>query len=153
MVIIGERGLSGFVKSMLDLILATGAMMLLTLPFNLKYCFDNYVWTAGEYYWFLLFFLEITGVLELALVFELRKTFYQINKNEPFVDATAASFKKIAVLALLISAVYVVKIIWYPSFLTIFLTVAFIIFGLSGLVYSEIFRQAVRFKEENDLTI
>lgn len=153
MVIIGSRGLSGIVKYVFDIIFIAGVLILLTLPFSLKWCFDNYIWTDGEYYWFLLFFLEFTGIFGLVIVYELRNMFKQINKNEPFVEQNVSSLKKIAIMALLIAAIYVVKIVFYISFLTIILTVAFVIFGLAGLVFSEVFRQAVRFKEENDLTI
>jgi hypothetical protein len=152
-VILGAKGLSGVVKYVFDLTFLLGALVLLTLPFSLKMCFDNYIWTEGEYFWFLFFFLEFTGILGLAIIYELRKMFQQINKNEPFVRQNVTSLKKIAGLALLIAAAYVVKIIFYISFLTIIIAIAFVIFGLSGLVFSEVFRQAVRFKEENDLTI
>jgi len=52
-----------------------------------------------------------------------------------------------------ISACYVVKTIFYISFLTVIIAMVFIIAGLFCTILSEVFRQAVIVKEENDLTI
>lgn len=153
MEIVSEKGISGAVKYLLDMILVVGAVCVISLPVSLKWCFENSTWTAGENYWFLLLFLVATGVLGIVMVFELRQVFCRINEHKPFQRKNAVSFKRIALLALCISVSYIIKIIFYISFLTIIVAVAFLVFGLSGLVFSEIFRQAVEVKEENDLTI
>lgn len=153
MEIVSEKGVSGAVKYLLDVILAAGAVTVIGLPLGLKWCFENIIWTAGENYWFLLVFLFVTGALGLVMVAELRRMFCRINEHKPFQRQNATSLKRIAVMALLISAAYIVKIIFYISFLTIVVAVAFLVFGLAGLVFSELFRQAVEVKEENDLTI
>jgi hypothetical protein len=153
MEIVGEKGVSGAVKYILDAIIAGGAAAVVGLPVLLRWCFENVVWTAGENYWFLLAFLFVTGVLGIDMAFELRRIFLRINVRDPFQRRNAVSLRRIAVSALLISAAYSVKIVFYISFLTIVVAVAFLLFGLAGLVFSELFRQAVEVKEENDLTI
>lgn len=153
MEIVGEKGVSGIVKYMLDLVLAVGAAILLSLPYSLRWCFENLAWSAGENYWFLLVFLTITGILGLAMIYELRRLFQNINNHEPFQGRNATSLRRIAVMALLISAAYLIKIVFYISFLTIIVAGVFLVFGLAGMVFSELFRRAVEVKEENDLTI
>ncbi|HMM19379.1 MAG TPA: DUF2975 domain-containing protein [Selenomonadales bacterium] len=153
MEIVGQKGLSGAVKYLLDMILVVGAACIIGLPAGLKWGFENITWTAGENYWFLLVFLFGTGVLGIGMVFELRQMFRRINEHNPFQRQNAASLKRIAVMALFISAAYIIKIVLYISFLTIIVAIAFLVFGLAGLVFSELFRQAVEVKEENDLTI
>lgn len=151
--IVSEKGVSGAVKYLLDIILAVGAVSIAGLPFSLKWGFENITWTAGENYWFLLVFLFGTGIVGIGMVFELQQIFRRINEHKPFQRKNAASLKRIAVMALFISAAYILKIIFYISFLTIVVAIAFLVFGLAGLVFSELFGQAVEVKEENDLTI
>lgn len=154
MVILGERGLSGLGKYALDLMMVVVVMVLITLPITLRMYFDAYVWKAGEnYYWFLLVFLWVSGLLYLGIVYELRKMFKSLNQREPFRRENVASLNKIAVLALWISAIYVIKIVFYISLLTVVIAMAALSVGLFALIIAEVFRQAVEVKEENDLTI
>ena len=153
MEIVSQRGISGIVKYLLDVILVVGTACVFGLPFALGWGFQNITWTMGENYWFLLVFLFATGILGIAMVFELRRMFCRINEHKPFQRQNAISLKRIAIVSLLIAAAYIIKIIFYTSFLTIVLAIAFLVFGLAGLVFSELFRQAVEVKEENDLTI
>jgi hypothetical protein len=138
---------------MLDITFVGGAVILVSLPVSLRWCFDSFVWANRENYNFLLLFLFITGLLCLAIIYELRIMLVTLNDRDPFRRENVASLKNIAVLALLISLAYVVKIIFYISFLTIIVSMVFLIIGLFSLILSEIFRQAVEVKEENDLTV
>lgn len=154
MVILGERGLSGLGKYVLDIMMLAVIVVLLTLPITARMYVDACVSTAGEnYYWFLLVFLWASGILYLGIVYELRKMFKNLNQREPFRRENVVSLKKIAVLALWISAIYVIKIIFYISLLTIVIAMAALSVGLFALIIGEVFRQAVEVKEENDLTI
>ncbi|MBP2654679.1 MAG: hypothetical protein H6Q73_2248 [Firmicutes bacterium] len=153
MEIVSKKGISGAVKYMLDMILAGGAAIVISLPVCLKWCFENLAWSAGENYWFLLGFLFVTGAFGLVMVYELRRMFRSINDRKPFQRQNATCLKRIAIMALFISAAYIIKIIFYISFLTIIVALGFLLFGLAGLVFSEVFSQAIEVKEENDLTI
>jgi hypothetical protein len=153
LVIIGEKGLSSVVKCMLDILLLGVAIIWLGLPVILKQCFDAYAWTTGENYWFLLVFLWVTGLLYLAIVYELRKMLKRLDEKEPFCRKNVKSLKKIAMLALVIAAIYIVKIVFYISFLTIIVALVALLVGLFALILAEVFRQAIEVKEENDLTI
>lgn len=153
-VIIGERGLSGLGKYALDLMMLVVMLVLLTLPITVRMYFDAYVYTAGEnYYWFLLVFLWVSGFLYLGIVYELRKMFKSLNQREPFRRENVVSLNKIARLAFWVSAIYVIKIIFYISLLTIVIAMAALSVGAFALIIGEVFRQAVEVKEENDLTI
>lgn len=63
------------------------------------------------------------------------------------------SLNRIALSSFLISAAYVVKVVFFNSFLTIILAMVFVIAGFFSIILAEVFRQAVIVKEENDLTI
>lgn len=150
---IKNEKLATIVKYILEFILVGVSVLVLGLPIILKICFDHYSWTVGENYWFLLVFLWITGVLYFGVVYELRKMVVRLIHRAPFMRENVDSLKRIAVLALSISAMYVIKIVFYISFLTVIVTMMAVLIGLFALILAEVFRQAIEVKEENDLTI
>ncbi|HOQ01662.1 MAG TPA: DUF2975 domain-containing protein [Acetivibrio sp.] len=153
MQIIGERGLSGLVKLMLDCVFTGGMAIFITLPWCLNLAFDLIMNTLDENYYFLLGFLYFTGFFALFSVYEMKKIFKNLNKRNPFIMDNVISLKRMSIACFIISVAYIVKIIFYPSILTVILAMVFIIAGLFLIILSEVFRQAVIVKQENDLTI
>lgn len=153
MVILDQKGFSGIVKHILDLIFLGGLGIFLSLPFALKWYLGLMYTRTSENYNFLLLFLFITGIFALLIVHEIRKLLKNLNKRNPFVMNNVHSLNRIAFCSLLIAACYSIKIIFYNSFLTIIVAMVFIITGFFSIILAEVFRQAVLVKEENDLTI
>lgn len=151
--IIGEKGLTGIVKRLLDLVFIGGAAILISLPLSLKWYFYNIYRINNESYNFLLGFLYVTGFFCLVIVYEMRRIFKTLNKKDPFVAENAKSLKRIAGASFILSFCYLVKIFLFNSFLTIILAMVFIIAGLFTIILAEVFKQAVQYKEDNDLTI
>lgn len=151
--ILGEKGLSGLVKRLLDLVFLGGLGILITLPYVLRWYMNALSLTSSENYNFLLGFLYITGVVCLVLVNEIRKIFKTLNRRNPFMLDNVKSLNRVGVACFIIAAAYLVKIFFYNSVLTAIITMVFIIAGLFSVVLAEVFRQAIEVKEENDLTI
>lgn len=153
MAILGEKGLSGWVKRFLDLVFIGGIGIFLGLPFILKWYLDLlYIWTEQDYY-FLMIFMYISGFACLAIVNEIRKIFKTLNRKNPFMMDNVRSLKRIAIASFAVSAAYVAKVVFYNSFLTVVIAMVFVIAGLFSIILAEVFKQAVEVKEENDLTI
>lgn len=153
MVILGEKGLSGLVKWILDIVFLGGLGILITLPYVLKWYMNTLHLTSSENFYFLLGFLYITGIVCLGLVNEIRKIFKTLNRRNPFMLDNVKSLNHIGVACFIIAAAYILKIFFYNSVLTAIITMVFIIAGLFSVVLAEVFRQAIEVKEENDLTI
>ncbi|WP_100488755.1 DUF2975 domain-containing protein [Sporolactobacillus pectinivorans] len=153
MLILGEKGLSGLVKRLLDLLFLGGIGLFLSLPWSVKWYMSLLFYRPGEKYWFLLFFLYVTGFFALQIVYEIRQIFKTLNRRNPFKMDNVKSLNRIATASFLISIAYIVKIIFFNSFMTIILVMVFIITGFFSVILAEVFRQAVIVKEENDLTI
>jgi hypothetical protein len=153
MKIISQKGLSGIVQHFIELILLGGILVVLGLPFILKWYIGLLSGRTSEVYAFLLPFLYVTGIFAIICVNELRKVFKTINRMDPFRMDNVKSFRTMSVCCFVIAAAYVVKIFTFNSFLTIVLFMAFVIAGFMLLILSEVFRQAVIVKEENDLMI
>ncbi|MGI6777709.1 MAG: DUF2975 domain-containing protein [Acetivibrionales bacterium] len=153
MLILDEKGLSGIVKRILDLIFIGGIVIVISLPWSVKWYIGRLIFGTSEKYVFMLVFLYITGFFALVIVYEIRNIFKTLNRRNPFMMDNVKSLKHIAVASFVISAAYVVKIFVFNSFLTIILAMVFVIAGFFSIILAEVFRQAVEVKEENDLTI
>lgn len=153
MVILDEKGLSGMVKKLLDTVLWGGIAIYIGLPFLLRWYMDKIYIISGENYAFLMIILYITGLPALSIVRDLREIFRTINRHNPFMMDNVHSLRRIAAASFVISFAYIFKIIFYNSFLTIIITMLFVIAGLFSVILAEVFKQAVEVKEENDLTI
>lgn len=154
MPILGKKGLSGYVKKLLNLILLSGILIMLGLPFVFKWYLNAFNYhDSNATYIFLLVFLYLTGFFCLWIVYEMNRIFKTLTRKDPFQMDNVRSLNRMAINAFVIAVAYIVKIILYNSFLTIIITMVFIIAGLFLIILSEVFKQAVSFKEENDLTI
>ena len=153
MAILDKRGLSGFVEKLLDLVFIGGLCIYLGLPIVLKWYSAILQGNQREKYYFLLFFLYFTGLFCLWIVLEMRRIFKTLNRRNPFMMDNVISLKRMSTAAFIIAAAYIIKIIFYNSLLTIIIAMIFIIAGLFLIILAEVFKQAVEFKEENDLTI
>ena len=153
MIILDQKGFSGIVKYILDLIFIGGIAILLSLPISLKWYLGLMYTRTSENYYFLLGFLFVTGIFALVIVHEIRILLKNLNKRNPFILENVQSLNRIAVASLMVAACYAIKMIFYNSFLTIIVMMVFIIAGFFSIILAEVFRQAVLVKEENEMTI
>lgn len=156
MKVIGKKGLSGIVEWVVTLIFILGIGIWISLPWSLPWIIREIKPQYGDnsmFFWFIIIFLYITGVFAIGIVYQIRRFFISINQNNPFIYENVKALKKIGYFSFIIALCYVVKIFYYPTILTIIITMIFVIAGCFGVVLAEIFRQAVDTKNENDLTI
>lgn len=151
--ILDEKGLTGVVGHLLEVVMFGGAAILIGLPVLLKWILKVLYVSTGEKYWFLLPFLYITGLLAFIILIQTRKVFKTLSRKNPFMMDNVKSFKWISRASFAIAFMYVIKVIFFNSFLTMILAMVFVIAGLLSIVIAEVFYQAVIVKEENDLTI
>lgn len=155
MKITGSGSLSHAVKIILILILIGGAALWIGLPWALKWYqwLDPATFADPNYHWFLLVFLYITGAIMLCIVYQIIRIFSTLSEGDPFVKSNVHSLAWISVGCALLSVCYLVKVILYISPLTIVCTMIFIIASVGALVLKDVFRTAIQYKEDNELTI
>lgn len=156
MKIIGKNGMCGLVEWMIHCIFVGGIGIWISLPWSLPWVMGTikpqYEY-GGLFFKFMMIFLYVTGVFALGIVWETRKFFHSVNQNEPFIYENVKALKRISYFSFVIALCYGVKILPYPTILTIVIAMVFMIVGCFSLVLAEVFRQAVDVKQENDLTI
>ena len=95
----------------------------------------------------------ILGVLALLLINELRKMFGTVLAENCFVPENVASLRRMGDLSFFIAAMSAVRCVVYLSIAMLVIILVFIIAGMFSKVLAMVFEEAVRYKEENDLTI
>lgn len=150
-----EPIVSKALKISLYIIFALGVAGTVTLPFLLEFytgiLYDAYYLLPG-YRMFILVFLMFVAVLGLWIILEMIRMLRSI-PTDPFVMRNVLALKRIGVILLVLAALFFLKCLNYVTFLTMACGFGFIVCGLFAFTLSNLFRQAVVFKEENDLTI
>ena len=131
-------------KYLLDFMFYAGILVTISLPLSLKY--------IGNYLPAVIIF-AILGVLALLLVNELRKMFGTVLNENCFVPENVASLRRMGDLSFFIAAMSAVRCVVYLTIAMLVIILVFIIAGMFSKVLAMVFEEAVRYKEENDLTI
>lgn len=150
-----EPLVSKLLTGALYLVFLAGVLLTVTLPLMLEwytgYFYDAYYLLPG-YRRFILTFLIVVAVLGLWVVLEMIGMMRTI-PTDPFVRRNVLALRRVGIIGLVIAALFFFKCILYVTFMTLLCGVILVICGLFAFTLSNLFRQAVTFKEENDLTI
>ena len=120
-------------KYLLDFMFYAGILVTISLPLSLKY--------IGKY---------LEAVEEHYLP---RKMFGTVLAENCFVPENVASLRRMGDLSFFIAAMSAVRCVVYLTIAMLVIILVFIIAGMFSKVLAMVFEEAVRYKEENDLTI
>lgn len=131
----------------------SGILVEVSLPFSLKMLGEYYWKKMAEQYWPMLIIFGLSGICGLIIVYQLRKMMKTVVKRECFVDNNTKSLSTMGKVSFVITVLFIVKCILLPTPASFVIVLTFFIAGVFSHVLSLVFEEAVRFKEENDLTI
>jgi hypothetical protein len=97
--------------------------------------------------------LLLSGVCAVYLIFQLKRIFKTLTSGNPFVIENTVYLKNMAIVTFIISIIYVYKLTYWFTPATVIIVIVFLVAGLFCLTLKDLFAQAVKFKEDNDLTI
>ena len=141
-----------FTKGLLDFMFFSGLLICLSVPFLFKLAGRYYSIFERYYIPFSIIFM-LAGAFALAILRELRLMFRTVINENPFVKGNVISLKRMGYYAFIIALFMVAKLLFVVTPATLVLVLVFIIAGLFSIVLSQVFDQAVTYKQENDLTI
>ena len=139
-------------KLLLDFMFYTGIVICATVPLLFKQA-GKYFSIFREFYLPLSIIFFIAGVFALVIVWELRTIFKTVLKEDPFVRVNVRSLKRMGVSSFCIAFMMLTRLLFVITPAALVLVAVFAIAGLFSLVLSQVFDQAVTYKQENDLTI
>ena len=148
-----QSRLISFTKYFLDFMFFSVILVEVSLPFSLKMLGEYYWKEMAEQYWPMLIIFGLSGICGLIIVYQLRKMMKTVVKRECFVDNNTKSLSTMGKVSFVITVLFIVKCILLPTPASFVIVLTFFIAGVFSHVLSLVFEEAVRFKEENDLTI
>ena len=143
-----------FTKYLLDFMFYAGMAVTATLTWSVRWIADYWGYEAFQMqYKEVVVIYTILGLLAILIIGELRKMFRTVLDNDAFVIGNVISLKRMGTYSFLISAVCLIRTVLYLTVAMLTLILVFIIAGLFSKVLAFVFEKAIRYKEENDLTI
>lgn len=146
---------SKILKSILYIIFAAGVLATVTIPFMIdtymRVLYDSYSVREG-YRIFIIIFLMIVGTLGLFIIFQLIVMLRTISRD-PFIKENVRYLNRIGTVAFITAALFFLKCLLYITILTLGFGICLVICGLFAFTLASLFNSAVKYKEENDLTI
>ena len=148
-----KNGFVSFTKYFLDFMFFAGILVEITLPFTLRMAGKYYSAEIGRQYIPMLIIFGRSGICGLIIVLCLRKMVRTVTEKNCFVSENTRSLKVMGRVSLVITVLFLVKSVMIPTPASFIIVLTFFIAGMFSHVLSLVFEEAVRFKEENDLTI
>lgn len=140
-------------KWTVDFMFFAGLVVLISLPFTMKLAGMYYSEAIEEHYVLMVITFAVAGVFGLLIVDQLRRMMKTVVNQNCFVQENVKSLEVMGWFSFAIAIVFILKLLFLPTPATFIIIVTFFIAGLFSEVLSCVFREAVRHKEENDLTI
>ena len=139
-------------KYLLDIMFFAGILITVTLPVSVR-MLGKYVEDVKERYAEIVIIYFALGILAIAIVGELRKMFRTVLADNCFVMENVVSLQRMGTYSFMITLICVVYLILHLSIATMETVWLFLVAGLFSKTLAFVFEKAVRYKEENDLTI
>lgn len=142
-----------FTKIILDMMFYSGLVVLATLPFTLKLAGKYYSRQLSDNFISMLFIFAVSGVCGLMIIAQLRRMMKTVIEEACFVSDNVRSLQVMARLSLVIAGAFIIKMFIVPTPATAIIVLVFFIAALFSQVLANVFAEAIRYKEETDLTI
>ena len=160
MKVTGKKSLGSFIKIVIQFVFIIGIILLITLPSVTNYLIK--IWNLDmrgfKLPTALLFY--ITGTLVLKIIYNFIGLFDSLKQNNPFTMYTVERLKNSAILSIIIFSIYLLPIAYSAFIKNVMEMIFFFIIGgiffvlaIALYILAELFKQAVQYKEENELTI
>lgn len=151
----GEKGLGNILKIFLEICFYLGIVLLIILPFALNKVGIDFKVSA--------FIIYPNGIILLIIARQFIKLFNSLKENNPFCENNVKILKNTARISLIGALLWVIDlcmqvILRGSDNLIIVLTLTFMCILFIGVsialfILSELFKEAVNYKRENELTI
>jgi len=140
-------------KVVIDVLFYLSIVCVVAVPFAAKFLF---AWINYGEEWYLPFFAAViflSGVGCVYILFNLKQMYRSLLVGDPFVHENVGHFRKMAVVCFAIAVLYILKCIFLFTVAAAVIAVIFVVGCLFCLTLKDLFKQAINFKTENELTI
>ena len=139
-------------KVCVDILFYVGIICCALVPFSSSWLV-RYFYITNNMVLFMKVILLASGISGVYILWQLKVIFRTLMEGNPFIHANVTCLRKIAVACLVISLIYVLKLIVLPSISTVVIVAIFSVVCLLCLTLKDLFKQSIYYKDENDLTV
>lgn len=140
-------------KVILDMMYFSGIVITIMMPFILRLAGKYYAEILAHQFIPLLFTVVPASLFGVMILYRLRCMIKTVIEEACFVWENVRSLELMAIFSFFIALFFIGKMFFVPSVATLVVIVVFFVAALFSQVLSFVFRDAIIYKEENDLTI
>lgn len=140
-------------KIIIDVLFYASIVFVIFVPFTAKYVFYWINYPYKDYMLPFTIIIFLSGICCTYILYNLKKMYASLLVGNPFVNENVCHFRKMAVACMSIAVIYIIKCIFLFTLAAVIIAVCFIIGCLFCLTLKDLFKQAINYKAENDLTI
>lgn len=144
--------LHSFTKVLVDILFYVGIICVITVPIWAKGLRD-FLGKTDVWLFPAMIVLMVTGACAVFILFDLKRMFKTLVGGNPFVKNNVHYLRQMAVACALIALIYLGSCFWQFTFARLIIVIIFSIAALFCLTLKDLFKQAIAYKEENELTI
>lgn len=144
--------LAKFTNVFTNFMFYAGIAVTISVPWVLKFA-SKYSEVFRVYYWEMVVAFVLSGIFAVLIFFELKRMIGTVLTGNPFVMENVVSLKRMAYYAFVIALITVGRLTMSMTPAVFVVIVVFVVAGIFSLVLAQVFKQAVDYKLENDLTI
>lgn len=150
MKIVGKKGLGNILKIILQICFWGGITFLITLPIILKRISIFEI------------MLYLNGITMLVIVKQFIELFNSLKIEKPFCENTVKKMNTASIASVIMTVLFFIETIYKFALdnsdikincILVFMTILFLGVAIALYILAELFRQAMEYKSENDLTI
>ena len=140
-------------KVMVDVLLYLAVVAVITLPFAVKQLYLWIGYSDTSYVGIFAAVLTTSGIGCVYILYHLKMMYKSLLVGNPFIDRNVKHLRKIALACFIIALIYFIKCILLFTFASLIIAFVFMVGCLFCLTLKDLFKQAINFKTENELTI
>ncbi len=140
-------------KVFVDILFYGSIICVIALPFVAKKLFTWISYENTRYFTSFTLIVFLSGIFSSYILFNLKQMYKSLLVGNPFVDKNVIHLRKMALACIIIFIIYLIKCLFMFTFASAVISVVFLIGSLFCLTLKDLFKQAINYKSENDLTI
>ena len=140
-------------KIIVDVLLLISLLCTFAVPFTAKYLFTWIGYLNPGYGIAFTVIVFVSGLCCSYILFNLRQMYSSLLVGNPFIDKNVSHFRKMSVSCIIISVIYIIKCFFMFTYATVGIAAVVAIGCLFCLTLKDLFKQAINYKTETELTI
>lgn len=140
-------------KIVVDILFYMSIVCVILVPFTAKIIFSWINYFNPDYLLGFTSIVFLSGLCCVYILFNLKQMYNSLLVGNPFTDKNINHLRKIALSCIIISIIYIIKCFFMFTLATVVIAAVFMVGCLFCLTLKDLFKQAINYKTENELTI